>query len=362
MGMELHFELRLALFMTALVCAFYAGVSAFAYAHGYQNAVTLGALNPVMLLVWGSTFGFLLLAYLVNVTLLRKKEQPLHRIVASDLKGLFRAERVVARATILFSWFFTMLIFSPFKVMIGKVTHFPLDHTIANFERSLLGGHDAWTYTHAIFGHPIATFVIQTGYTAWFMLMWLSVIYCIVQSDNKVFRARYMISFALCWIVIGAIAAYFLASAGPCYYERVFGDPHFHPLMARLNSIDAYLHNISPNLGIASLAEQNWLWDAMKDGDNIFGGGISAMPSLHVGLATLMACAAFELDKRSGWIMTGFALWIWVGSVHLGWHYASDGVVSSLMAFSLWKLSAKIVAVLMTAPKLSSPASVASAT
>ena len=37
------------------------------------------------------------------------------------------------------------------------------------------------------------------------------------------------------------------------------------------------------------------------------GGGISAMPSVHNGLAALFALAAFRIDRKAGWAMTAYA-------------------------------------------------------
>ena len=38
-----------------------------------------------------------------------------------------------------------------------------------------------------------------------------------------------------------------------------------------------------------------------------------------------------------------FALAIFTGSVHLGWHYAVDGYASAFLVAVIWKLSAKLV-------------------
>jgi membrane-associated phospholipid phosphatase len=40
--------------------------------------------------------------------------------------------------------------------------------------------------------------------------------------------------------------------------------------------------------------------------------------------------------------MTAYAVLIWIGSVYLGWHYATDGIVGASMTIGLWKLSGKL--------------------
>jgi hypothetical protein len=42
-------------------------------------------------------------------------------------------------------------------------------------------------------------------------------------------------------------------------------------------------------------------------------------------------------------LMTAYALMIWIGSVHLGWHYATDGLVGVLMMLGLWKAAGHLI-------------------
>ena len=37
-----------------------------------------------------------------------------------------------------------------------------------------------------------------------------------------------------------------------------------------------------------------------------------------------------------------YALVIWIGSIHLGWHYAVDGLVSIALTIVIWKLMGKL--------------------
>lgn len=41
-------------------------------------------------------------------------------------------------------------------------------------------------------------------------------------------------------------------------------------------------------------------------------------------------------------MLIGFAAIILFGSVHLGWHYAIDGLVGGAMALGIWRLSGGI--------------------
>lgn len=63
--------------------------------------------------------------------------------------------------------------------------------------------------------------------------------------------------------------------------------------------------------------------------------GISAMPSMHVGL-TLWLALVLRHTRWAKLTWTYFVL-IWLGSVHLGWHYASDGLVAGLAILLIWR-------------------------
>ena len=334
----LRLELRFAAFMAALVGLYFLIVAAFAAEFGQSGMFDISSFNPMVLAVWGITLGFLVIAFCLD-TAIRQPRNFLPTIAVSLRKHVLRSDALLARATIFLAWFFMMYAFSPFKAMIGRVRGFPFDASIAHLDRTIFFGHDAWQITHAIFGAPVPTMFLQVCYNAWFVMMWLSVIYCIVRSDDVVLRTRFSVAFVLCWMLIGSLAAYFLASAGPCFYQRAFGDAHFAPLMAHLANLNGQIAAELPNMKLASLDMQSWLWQAYADNTNPFGAGISAMPSVHVGVATLLALGSYEVNKRSGQIMTIYALLIWIASIHLGWHYAADGIIAGMMTVLIWRLS-----------------------
>lgn len=60
---------------------------------------------------------------------------------------------------------------------------------------------------------------------------------------------------------------------------------------------------------------------------------------MHVAIAVLIACASWQLNRRLGWVMILFALLIWIGSIHLAWHYAVDGLSALPLALGIWWLS-----------------------
>jgi PAP2 superfamily len=82
------------------------------------------------------------------------------------------------------------------------------------------------------------------------------------------------------------------------------------------------------------------LWKGFDD--SALTEGISAMPSMHVGTATLFALAAWPINRTFGKILAIHAMLIQIGSVALAWHYAIDGYVAAALTFALWWISAPV--------------------
>ncbi|MNI64247.1 PAP2 superfamily protein [compost metagenome] len=80
---------------------------------------------------------------------------------------------------------------------------------------------------------------------------------------------------------------------------------------------------------MSSAAEyQTYLWALHESGSAGFGSGISAFPSIHVGLITLNALFLNGYSRRLGVVAFAYVAFIQISSVYLGWHYAIDGYVS----------------------------------
>jgi hypothetical protein len=131
----------------------------------------------------------------------------------------------------------------------------------------------------------------------------------------------------------GVILAILLPAAGPVYMEALYGDPMFKPLMD-------LLRQQSQIVEIRALALQELLWDGFTKPE-VEPLGISAFPSLHVAAAVNFACLGFAVNRIAGWVLSIFSGFIFVGSVHLGWHYAVDGIAGVFLAIVFWQISAR---------------------
>jgi hypothetical protein len=100
-----------------------------------------------------------------------------------------------------------------------------------------------------------------------------------------------------------------------------------------------YLHTVNdnPSTQLYALFAQERLLQAHATGATLpYGGGISAMPSLHVAMAVLYAAVGWRVSRLAGILLSAYVLVVRVGAVHLGWHYAVDGYVSVALAVLIW--------------------------
>jgi hypothetical protein len=71
-------------------------------------------------------------------------------------------------------------------------------------------------------------------------------------------------------------------------------------------------------------------------------GGITAMPSMHNAASLLFALAGWQISRRLGIILSIHCFAVYIGSIHLGWHYAIDAYLGWAVAVSLWLVSKPI--------------------
>ena len=234
----------------------------------------------------------------------------------------------------------TLPLFQVFKQVVLPARGFPLDSVIMPLERTLLGGQDGWEITHAVFGSLWPTLVFDTAYAVWLPMMFLFPMVVATSIDDAQARGRLIGTWVASWVFIGSLGAWFLGSAGPCYFNDLVGQHDgFARLHAALQGIDGQARQFG--LSIHALYFQNML-EATQAGRVDFASGISAMPSMHVAMASLFAIAGFRRSRFCGALFSAYAVTIWVASVHLGWHYALDGVIGTAMMLSLWAMSGPI--------------------
>jgi PAP2 superfamily len=227
-----------------------------------------------------------------------------------------------------------MASFNAFKQMILIGAAFRYDELFARIDKALFLGTDPWRITHALFSQPWMTHLIDAAYHMWFLPMAIGLMICayLPRATFKL-RTQYIFSYIFVWIGIGSVMAYLLPSAGPCFYNDYVGfSDSYGALMHRLQEIDG-------QNTLAALKNQGHLRESFGQHDLLPGAGISAMPSVHNGLAALFALAAMQFSRPLGACLWAYTALIWLGSIHLGWHYAIDGIVAIAMTCAFWRVA-----------------------
>jgi hypothetical protein len=133
------------------------------------------------------------------------------------------------------------------------------------------------------------------------------------------------------WIVGGWLMAYTMSAAGPVFahlFEPSLAD-RFAPLRATLDA--------SLSADSSTRLTQDYLAQALNQPFAVKGGGISAMPSMHLAAASIYVLSA----RRTNWLAPALAFWtiIFFGSAYFGWHYWIDGIVAAGIAWAGWSFA-----------------------
>lgn len=253
---------------------------------------------------------------------------------ATLLRMIRSRKRWLLRGT----FFFVVIVafarcFSSFKIAIPVLNPFWADPLLAELDHRTFGT-DAWVLTHSILG-DFGTLVIDRIYILWFVVVALTSGWICFARDPKL-QIRGLMCYVLSWTILGGATALGLSSVGPCFYEEFYGSQRFTPLMDKLGAI-------SVQQEIMAFRTMNFLIGSL-DKDYI-GGGISAMPSLHVAMALLsfLCVYCYTNSKVLKVVSSLFGIAILIGSVHLGWHYAWDGIISIIGVTIFWWATGRYV-------------------
>jgi hypothetical protein len=261
-----------------------------------------------------------------------KPEHPIAALAKDMWSFLLEPARMASGLPLVLALLPFMYVFTQIKANIPVLVPFSWDITFDDWDRILHFGLRPWEWLQPVFGYWPITFVVNFNYNFWFVTMWIVWVYFAFMPKPDETRTRFFLTFLLTWAIGGSALAVFLSSAGPCYFTRLgYAPDPYAPLMSYLRHADT----IAP---IWALEVQNMLWQG-HIGKSIFD-GISAMPSMHNGTALLFALAAFQVNRVAGWVLSVHALFIFLGSVLLGWHYAVDAYLAWLLTLAIWFLSA----------------------
>jgi hypothetical protein len=199
---------------------------------------------------------------------------------------------------------------------------FVYDAAQADLDALVHFGTDPWRHLYRIAGFDSVRIVVEWNYNVlWFLICFGALFFVATSPLAAAVRTRYLVCFSAVWVLIGNVFAGLFLSAGPAFYGFVTGD------IARYGEQLAFLAHGAGGANSAA-AYQDYLWKLHESSQAGFASGISAFPSVHVGLVTLNALFLYEHHRKLGLAAFAYVAFVAVSSVYLAWHYAIDGYAS----------------------------------
>ncbi len=202
----------------------------------------------------------------------------------------------------------------------------------AEADRMLLGA-DAWRIAHGIMPSSLGS-----AWTFFYAVIWgFALVFSgalIAVFASRRFAATFFTAMMLSWLIGGIVMAYAISAAGPVFAHLT--DPD---LAARFQPLRGELLRILGEDDLVLLS-QRYLAMGMNVKIAVKGGGISAMPSMHIATATILIIAAW----KTRWLSLAILFWLltFFGSVYLGYHYAVDAPVAAMVAMACWAAARRI--------------------
>lgn len=315
----------------AVSCVLY---TRFFHLEDYSSFCLFGVTGIHLLLL---TLACFFIIYCIRTQLRDRPERLLPHVLARLNRDFLTWERFFSGAVAIVCFYLFLAVFSNYKRMIPMVVPFHLDPLFYGLDRAIHFGADPWMLLQPLLGHPLVTFVVNFLYNIWLFIVIMVFYWQAFATEDRALRMQYIVSFLLCWALVGTVAATLLSSAGPCYYGAVVRGPDVYaPLME-------YLHRANESYPIWALDMQQTLLDNYRNRHVSLVSGITAMPSMHVSIAWLMTLLGWRVGRGAGWLFSCYCLCIVMGSIHLGWHYAVDGYVSIVLTSAIWYATGRAV-------------------
>ena len=282
-------------------------------------------------------FFSLVLYTFCNMVITDRPDRPLSTLYHRVKKVLTSPLQMAAGLPLFASLVLFFYPFTVFKGNVGVIQPYAWDATFDRWDVALHFGYRPWELLQPLFGYMPVTFLLNFNYNLWFFVLNFFWVHYTFMARPGPERTRFFLTFFMIWAIIGSLTAIAFSSAGPCYYGFL------HP--GEINSYAAlmdYLHGINAVIPIWAVSTQDYLWAEHGAGSLL--GGVSAMASIHNATALLFVLMTWKKMRWLRNLMIAHAVLIFLGSIHLGWHYAVDSYVAWVMALGLWWLAGRITA------------------
>lgn len=217
------------------------------------------------------------------------------------------------------------------KSAMPHITGYWADPALADLDRAIFGS-DPWR----LFRSELLGPIYAKAYVTWFPITFGTMaLLAFSKRDETLLFNSYLATL----IVGGTMGEHLLPSAGPIFYERIGLGTRFAELVATND----------PTYNLFA----DYLWKYYEAGGAGLGTGISAMPSMHVAMATWTLFAAWRIWKPLAAPALVYVLVIWGASIASGWHYATDGLAGILIACASQAVMVRLARRRATVPTVS---------
>jgi len=252
----------------------------------------------------------------------------LARVGADDAIGKVK-KQVLDRASLLVLPAIVLPLFligyTAAKCAIPFLVGYSWDTFFANADRYIFGD-DVWHLSRRFLGNS-NSHLWEWLYTVGWGGAFFIVANAISLFGSKRLAGVYFTAMLATWLIGGCFMAYAFSAAGPVFAQQF--DPglygRFNPLRETLAS----------SLGDGPIKfTQQYLATMAHVHVATKGGGISAMPSMHMATASIYVLAA----RGTKWLSPAIVFWmiIFVASGYFGYHYWVDGIAAAAVALLCW--------------------------
>jgi hypothetical protein len=218
--------------------------------------------------------------------------------------------------------------FTAAKTAIPFLVGYSWDSTWAAADRFVFGD-DAWRIAQRLLGTSNSRFWEWFYTVGWGYALFFGSAVVALFAPRKTVSIYFSAMFAT-WLIGGCFLAYLFASVGPVFAG------HFEPsLRTEFAGLQQFIDTSLRGGPIQHT--QSYLLRSAGSHVAVKGGGISAMPSMHLGAATIYVL----VSRRTMFQYPALIFWavIFICSGYFGYHYWTDSLAGAVVACICWLLA-----------------------